>query len=146
MEDDTRFDSDYVRMQRFKRKYGRKYRLAPDRTVDGETIGYSILTLFDPSRKAENGEFPHCVWEYSDTHLMALIPSRTAKKILKKHSFVKRDLLTDEGTQILFPADKLDILADDLRLRRKRRLSPEHREKLVSAGRKHQFLAGSERP
>jgi hypothetical protein len=42
----------------------------------------------------------------------------------------------------MFPADMLDQLADVLKLRRRRKLSQAHKEKLLKAGRATRFLPG----
>ena len=132
-------DSDYQIMQAFKRRYERRYRLGKDLSEDGTVIGYHIRTTHYPERKAENGEFPYSVWDYDDGMLAALMPGRTARAIVRKYPFVRLHEESQDGHVLLFPADRIKELENVLKLRRKRKLSSEHREKLVSAGRDTQF-------
>ena len=132
-------DTDFQIMQAFKRRYERRYKLGRDLAEDGTVIGHHIRTTFYPERKSENGEAPYCIWEYSDTTLAAPIPGRTARAIVRKYPFVKLHVESDEGHELLFPADRLKELEAVLKLRRKRKLSPEQRETQVERLRKYQF-------
>lgn len=140
--------SDYEKLQNFKNRYGGRYRLGVDKAEDGSTLGYYIRTKFKPERKPEDGEFPYSVWAYSDTCLAALVPSRTGKVICQDYKYVTQHLLSDEGMVVLFPADKLAELADALKLRRRRKLSPEQRRRTADRLRQYRFTpqATSDKP
>ena len=78
------------------------------------------------------------VYLYSDTHLAALLPPKTATRLLREYpgAFVLRQDAED-GKVLLFEEERLHDLADVLKLRKRRRLSEEQRQ--LSAERLRQF-------
>ena len=132
-------ESDFQEIQNFKKRCGGRYKLGVDLGMGGEVVGYYILTKF-PKRDTAKGEVPFQVYEFSPDILHALIPRRTADALLKKHTCLKFYIdAGPDGIILSFPAHWLPELETDLRLRRRRRLSPEQREKAAERLRQHQF-------
>ena len=122
--------SDYLK------RYADRYRLT--RREDG--IWY-ILT-----GHADRGGMSFDVYDFSDTHLAACLPPGAARSLLKRFPqvfTVHQD--ASDGVVLLFPEEMLHELADVLKLRRRRRLSEEHKAKLMASNVHTRFRHGSER-
>lgn len=132
-------ESDYQYMQEFKKRYGGKFRLGRDKSVEGVTIGYYIESNFKPHRRAEAGEFPWGCWQFDNGELAGLAPMRTATKIRERFPWVRLHLKSDDGDVLTFPADRLPELADALKLRRRRRMTEEQKKTAADRLREFQF-------
>lgn len=117
--------TDFEIAKSFKLRFGRKFKIGIDEGDNGETLGCFIRTTF----RTKEGNTPPQVWLYSEDVFHALLPAQSAKKILESFSFVKLVLKTDEGTILGFPSDRLQELEKCLKLRRRRKLSPDQRKK-----------------
>lgn len=81
----------------------------------------------------------------SDTHLAVLLPPGAARNLLRKRPGVftiHQD--AGDGTVLLFEEELLYDLVEDLKLRRKRKLSEEHRQKLATSNARYRFRPVSE--
>jgi len=108
-----------------KTEYGEMYRTV--KTEDG--IHY-ILT----NHKDKDG-MTYDIYDYNDDLLAACLPPQAARKIMQNHPeifTVHQD--ASDGTVLLFDETLLHELADSLRIRRKRRISEEERERLARVG------------
>lgn len=78
------------------------------------------------------------VYVHSDTHLAACLPPQTARSLLKRfpEAFTLVQDTADAGV-LAFEEERLEELADVLKVRRRRRVSDEERERLRQMGRKH---------
>jgi hypothetical protein len=85
------------------------------------------------------------VYVYSDTHLAVMLPPRFARRLLQRppEAFTIHQDASD-AMVLLFPTERLEELADDLKLRRRRKLSEEHKQKLVTATMPYRFRPASE--
>ena len=118
------------------RKYRDLYRLT--RREDG--IWY-LLTRYPDDGHGMTFD----VYEFSDTHQAACLPPQTGASLLKRFPEVftlHQD--AEDAKVLLFPEEGLHDLADVLGLRRKRKLSDGHRQKLVAANTQFRFTPGSE--
>jgi len=129
-------ESDWRKIKDFKKLYGRKYKVEEVfGENDGELVDIRILTKF-PKRKEAEGESPFVIWEHSNTHLAALVPQKSGRVILEKYPFVEMQLDSHDGLILLFPTAKLDELKKPLKLRYRRKLSPEARANLMEVSKK----------
>ena len=87
------------------------------------------------------------VYQYSNTHLAACLPVRLACKLLDTHSTAFRvHQSAEDCTVLLFAESRLEEVADVLRLKRRRKLSPEQRAKLAAASAGFRFKPGAKGP
>ena len=117
------------------KRYGDIYRVA--KSEDG-------IWQIETTHKARQG-LTFDVYVYSDTHLAVLLPPMAAKHLLKRRPgvfTVHQD--ADDGVVLLFAEEVLPELADALKLRRKRRLSEMHRQKLATSNMRYRFRPASE--
>ena len=117
------------------KRYGDIYRVA--KSEDG-------IWQIETTHKARHG-LTFDVYVYSDTHLAVLLPPMAAKHLLKRRPgvfTVHQD--ADDGVVLLFAEEVLPELADALKLRRKRRLSEMHRQKLATSNMRYRFRPASE--
>ena len=119
------------------KRYADRYRVT--RREDG--VWY-ILTRY-PDHKLG---MTYDVYDYDDTRLAACLPPGAARSLLKRfpEAFTEHQKGLD-GTVLLFEENKLHDLADVLKLRRRRRLSEEHKAKLMASNVHTRFGHGSER-
>jgi hypothetical protein len=117
------------------KRYADKYRVAK-----GEDGIWQIETTHAP----KNG-LTFDVYDYSDTHLAVLLPPQAAKYLLKSRPgifTIHQD--AGDGTVLLFEEEELHDLAEDLKLRKKRKLSEDHRRKLATSNERYRFRPASE--
>jgi len=120
------------------KRYADKYRVSK-----GEDGIWQIQT----THKARDG-LTFDVYDYSDTLLAVLLPPVAARHLLKRRPgifTIHQD--AGDGTVLLFEEEMLEELADDLKLRKKRKgrkMSKEEIQKLIDAGRRFQFTTGLE--
>ena len=126
--------TDYGVILAFKRKYGSRYRILKDLDERGEVCDVAIATRF----RHKQGNSPYCVWQYSDSKMACLIPKKKARIIIKTYPFFTLYLDTDEGFVCLFPADKLRELEKVLKIRMRRKLSPEQKARLLEVSKPFQ--------
>lgn len=96
--------------------------------------GAYIATTIRPDRETKRR---YTVYPFSTDGqtLCAVMLPRKSLNLLRDHPGVFRvHVEGDDCTLLLLDADKIDTVASALRLRRRRRLSAEHREKLIKAG------------
>ena len=116
------------------KRYADRYRL-----TRREVGIHYILT-----RYPDRGGMTFDVYDYSDDLLAACLPPRTACRLLQEHPgvfTVHQD--ASDGTVLLFEETRLHELADVLNLRRRRKLSPEHKAKLMASNVHTRFKPGS---
>ena len=118
------------------KRYADKYKVT--KAADGI---WQIQTTHAP----KNG-LAFDVYDYSDTLLAVLLPPVAAKYLLKRRPGVftiHQD--AGDGVVLLFAEELLHELADDLKLRKKRKLSEENRQKLAASNARYRFRPVSER-
>jgi len=122
----------------FYERHRRKYRLKVECVIDEngkrEKVGYHI-----PSRiPAQPVDVPleqrqdFKVYSYADGVLCAVMPRVKGRNILNNFLFVKLHLEADDCFLLLFDEDRLDEVAADMKLYRRRRISEAVREKAVA--------------
>ena len=122
---------DYLR-----RQYGDRYR-----TVKRDDGIHYLETLY----RARDG-MTYDVYDYSDTHLAACLPPRAGRQLLRRYPGVFRvHQDADDGMVLVFQENRLDELAEALKLKRRKKLSQEQRRTQVERLRQFQFRPASER-
>jgi hypothetical protein len=126
-----------------KKRFGRRYRVTYEESYHAE---------YGPNARVEDpwlmiipcqyGEI--CPW--GDDNLAAC--TKTAGRIAKRlkalpYCRVVQD--GDDGANTVFPVDHFDEVASIMLPRRRRRLSPEARQRLAEAGAKTQFSSGTQK-
>jgi hypothetical protein len=116
------------------KQYGDVYRVA--KSEDG-------IWQIETTHKARHG-LTFEVYVYSDTHLAVLLPPMAAKHLLQRTpgKFTVHQNAGD-GTVLLFAEEVLHELAKDMKLKKKRKLSVEHRRKLATSNMRYRFRPAS---
>jgi hypothetical protein len=117
---------DYLR-----REYGDRFRVRK-----GEDGIWNLQTRHKP----KDGTLFE-VYDYSDTHLAACLPTQAAKHLLRQYPetfTVHQD--ADDGVVLLFEEGRLRELADALKLRRKKQISEDERRRLAEMSIEHSPL------
>lgn len=125
-------------------RYGRQYRIVNEESFAAQ-YGPRTRTE-DPHFQIIPGRLGH-VYAWDSERLAASSNSAgtTAKK-LKALSYGQIWQDGTDGVTVLFPADRLDEVADLLKLRRRRRISDQERARLAELSRQHGFRAGQLSP
>lgn len=121
----------------FKKRHGKSFKLAYDYglTASGrkQRIGVYIPSriLPGPSDCPSEQRQVYQVYEFGPGTLCAIMPPKKSRNLVKRFPFLAVHLQADDFWFLKFPADRLDEVAGAMVLRRRRRLSPQQREKAV---------------
>ena len=115
------------------KKYGRKWRISLDESFDAEV---DPITRKEKWRYYEIKGRHGMVYPYSENQLAVCVTSRVIAKRLSKKEGVVMVLDAECETVFHFPESDLDLVAGAIRARKKRRLSPEQRSRLIKVGEK----------
>lgn len=113
-----------------KEKFNVRYRVLIDDSIKGEPGARSDPWNYMIPCRSGN------IYSFSEMLLAFYCTARGIRtRLVKEHPEIKVRNWSDNGEAIfLFKPDQFDLIAEYARPRRKRRLSPEHRKKLVLAG------------
>lgn len=135
---------------RFKEKYQDKYKIEYEWDFNENTGRYHKLSTFIPSRAGKpeiiEGKkvFEYMVYPYSidGKTLVALMSPRKSRNLLREYPDIfKKHLEADDCFVLLFDETYLPKVARALMLRKKRKLSPEQRERQIKRLSQYQFKA-----
>lgn len=117
----------------FKKRYQQRYKLGYDIAINEhgrkERIGIFIPSRIKPCSWSEQ---IYQVHEFGPGKLAAIMPPQKSRNLLKQFHFLKVHLEADDCYILLFDEDKLDMVASAMHLRKKRKLSEQHRQKVLS--------------
>jgi hypothetical protein len=121
---------------KFFEKYGGKYRAAFSEGVNEDTGRRVRLDCYIPSRRKPHPETGQAyqVYPFGGGTLAAVMPVRKSRSLMKRFPFLRLHVEASDCAVLLFTEDRLPLVAGDMGLRTRRRLSPEHKAKLVAAG------------
>ena len=106
------------------------------RVVKREDGNLYIQTLY-PDREGMTFD----VYQYSETHLAACLPPRAAGALMKCYPEMLRvHQIADDAIVLIFQDFELDLLAEPLKLRKRRKISVQQRRSQVERIREYQFL------
>ena len=112
------------------RKYVTQYRVV--KRGDGNLY---IQTLY-PDRDGMTFD----IYQHSDTHLAACLPPRAAGALMKCYPEMLRvHQIADDAIVLIFQDFELDLLAEPLKLRKRRKISVQQRRSQVERIREYQF-------
>jgi hypothetical protein len=116
----------------FKRRYERSFKLAYDYEFTASEREQRI-GVYIPSRIKPNHETCQIyqVYEFGPGILRAIMPLKKSKNLDNQFSFLTVLQKADDCWLLTFPEERLDEVADAMKLRRRRRLSSTEREKAV---------------
>ena len=114
-----------------KTTYGKRFKVDYDRDISGKPV-----SITDPWMMRLKSYLGH-VYVHSETQLGFATEGRPTS--LNNHPDLTLVQDGSDGRNYVFDADKLDSLANLLRIRRRKQVGPEERERLIKMTRQYRY-------
>jgi len=123
-----------------KRRFGHRYRMESEESYNSEHGEHGRAE--DPWLMIIPAQHRHFYPQGEDTLAFATDKSGSIAESLRKLDFAEILQDGDDGVNIAFPVERFEEVASIVKPKRRRRLSEQHKCRLLEAGRSHRFGGG----